>query len=401
MISDAMDAGGMLRQATQTGVVELDAAFWTTPDRLQEVGGQAIVPGWSSLEWNGLLLQVMRDAVHMVVDGRALRMPLSYAEQVAICREEGWISPTYEMCLAMQAQAKDHPEYVGLVSTTADEQKMKTVGFSRCFNEAIDQELRLPKASALTFGAWKLWILSNALATRGAVNHGFWDQTAKPPKPIQVAGTTHGPSHYDYSQVLQAVQRRAKDQQTGAEVDLLQVLQKPPFLFNAKWLTPYLLTPTEQTGGAPQAGPKLPPTLHRGDPLPEAIRQLQTILQVKVDGDFGPKTEAALRTYQAAHGLHVDGICGPQTWSVMLGLPAPAQLQGEAPACRRALNDATRPSQSGARRATGSWATLGTRRGRPTTTRGTPSTSRTTFRTAATPASSPSSRSRRTSASRT
>ena len=32
------------------------------------------------------------------------------------------------------------------------------------------------------------------------------------------------------------------------------------------------------------------------------------------DGDFGPKTEAAVKAYQQDRGVHVDGIVGDQTW---------------------------------------------------------------------------------------
>ena len=33
-----------------------------------------------------------------------------------------------------------------------------------------------------------------------------------------------------------------------------------------------------------------------------------------VDGDFGPKTEAAVKAYQRDRGVQVDGIVGDQTW---------------------------------------------------------------------------------------
>lgn len=37
------------------------------------------------------------------------------------------------------------------------------------------------------------------------------------------------------------------------------------------------------------------------------------------DGRFGPGTDSALRSYQKAKGLVVDGVCGPKTWNKLLG----------------------------------------------------------------------------------
>ena len=37
------------------------------------------------------------------------------------------------------------------------------------------------------------------------------------------------------------------------------------------------------------------------------------------DGDFGSNTDKALRAYQKAKGLSVDGCCGPSTWAKLLG----------------------------------------------------------------------------------
>jgi peptidoglycan hydrolase-like protein with peptidoglycan-binding domain len=38
-----------------------------------------------------------------------------------------------------------------------------------------------------------------------------------------------------------------------------------------------------------------------------------------VDGDFGPKTEAAVKAYQQDRGVEADGIVGDQTWWVPAG----------------------------------------------------------------------------------
>lgn len=58
------------------------------------------------------------------------------------------------------------------------------------------------------------------------------------------------------------------------------------------------------------------PTLRRGSPYREAVREWQGIIDVVVDGDFGPKTEAATEAWQAARGLVSDGVVGPKTWAV-------------------------------------------------------------------------------------
>ena len=51
----------------------------------------------------------------------------------------------------------------------------------------------------------------------------------------------------------------------------------------------------------------------------ENVRTVQYLLDapgtsVAVDGIFGPKTTAAVKSFQKAHGLTADGIVGNQTW---------------------------------------------------------------------------------------
>ena len=58
------------------------------------------------------------------------------------------------------------------------------------------------------------------------------------------------------------------------------------------------------------------PTLRRRS-TGEFVRQLQTRLGITVDGDFGPKTEAAVRQFQRTKDLVPDGIVGPKTWAAL------------------------------------------------------------------------------------
>lgn len=45
-----------------------------------------------------------------------------------------------------------------------------------------------------------------------------------------------------------------------------------------------------------------------------AVRCLQAILGVSVDGDFGKNTKTALKTFQKNVGINDDGCCGQNTW---------------------------------------------------------------------------------------
>lgn len=45
----------------------------------------------------------------------------------------------------------------------------------------------------------------------------------------------------------------------------------------------------------------------------EDVKYLQLLLNIDIDGSFGPTTQNAVKAYQKAHGLVVDGSCGPAT----------------------------------------------------------------------------------------
>ena len=53
------------------------------------------------------------------------------------------------------------------------------------------------------------------------------------------------------------------------------------------------------------------------------VKKLQEKLGVEAIGTFGPKTEAAVKSWQKANGLKDDGIVGDATWAKLFGKSAP------------------------------------------------------------------------------
>ena len=92
-------------------------------------------------------------------------------------------------------------------------------------------------------------------------------------------------------------------------------------------------------GGSPPAPPPPPPPPSAPAAETDLARSLPTLEQAgshakvwtmqvlletaghdvgSTDGDFGPRTAAALRAFQQARGLTQDAICGPLTWTALL-----------------------------------------------------------------------------------
>lgn len=75
-----------------------------------------------------------------------------------------------------------------------------------------------------------------------------------------------------------------------------------------------------------QSPPPLPsgpasPVLRRGSSGPK-VRDVQNALRVagfpvQLDGDFGSRTDEAVRAFQASRDLEADGVVGPATWAAL------------------------------------------------------------------------------------
>lgn len=73
---------------------------------------------------------------------------------------------------------------------------------------------------------------------------------------------------------------------------------------------------------APAPPPTSKPVLRKGNKGP-AVMELQRKLNgvtgagLVVDGDFGPRTDTAVRNFQSFFKLGTDGIVGPKTWGML------------------------------------------------------------------------------------
>lgn len=112
------------------------------------------------------------------------------------------------------------------------------------------------------------------------------------------------------------------------------------------------------TGGAtapttPNATPSSvanPKPLRDGGPHETGLQMIQHALGVHADGEWGPATERALRRFQGAHGLAVNGVSNAATLTALgldpsyepplppLTAPAPDAMRGPSSAVRAELH---------------------------------------------------------------
>ncbi|SDY85030.1 N-acetylmuramoyl-L-alanine amidase [Thermoactinomyces sp. DSM 45892] len=69
--------------------------------------------------------------------------------------------------------------------------------------------------------------------------------------------------------------------------------------------------------GVKKTSLKYPGTILKEGSRGGYVKMIQSKLGVRADGIFGPKTEAAVKSFQRRKGLSVDGKVGPKTWAAM------------------------------------------------------------------------------------
>lgn len=113
-----------------------------------------------------------------------------------------------------------------------------------------------------------------------------------------------------------------KGRKPDTNFDMVDFREKVQGFINGTSVAPPLIPaaePATEAGGSPGR-----PTLRRGSEGP-FVKQLQQKLNLEADGNFGAKTEAALRNFQRLHNLVPDGITGPKTWKSLDAIVPAAQ----------------------------------------------------------------------------
>ncbi|MEP6613168.1 MAG: N-acetylmuramoyl-L-alanine amidase [Mucilaginibacter sp.] len=105
-----------------------------------------------------------------------------------------------------------------------------------------------------------------------------------------------------------------KGRKTDPNFDMDEFRAAVEKILNGTAANPVLIPGKEQAAGNKPARA----TLRRGlANAPALVKIVQAKLGLTADGDFGPKTEAAIRAFQIKHGAVGDGIVGPKTWAMI------------------------------------------------------------------------------------
>jgi len=87
------------------------------------------------------------------------------------------------------------------------------------------------------------------------------------------------------------------------------VVRRQKIYTDAYWVGRPAATSSTQATGAH-------PTLRLGSTGP-AVVTVQRLLDLSADGEFGPRTDAAVRRFQARNGLTANGVVAASTWSAL------------------------------------------------------------------------------------
>lgn len=161
----------------------------------------------------------------------------------------------------------------------------------------------------LDSGANYGWLVPAAMVTAGARSPTWRGIRVYPTSlpdayAIQPVGHAHGPDHVDYSQLGYAV-REVEVEDTEPDTPKPVTKRETPASLRRDDLIPLRRTL------------RLQRPMMQG----EDVQVVQLAVGAKPDGWYGPATARAVRRWQRASDLVVDGVVGPMTWAALDAAP--------------------------------------------------------------------------------
>jgi len=125
---------------------------------------------------------------------------------------------------------------------------------------------------------------------------------------------------------------RSRRRREYAALQRTPVYRKKRALVSAALMTATVLAPVHDDARAQGTAVAANGDMLRMGSRGPAVTELQRMLGIPADGIFGRQTRRAVRSYQAAHGLEVDGIAGPITRGALAGGGGGGDVQQRLPA---------------------------------------------------------------------
>lgn len=166
---------------------------------------------WVPLTVGDYQLEVSPDC--LAVNG--IRLPVSFADVVAICKSQDMVPNTKAVCDARWAQGDKRIVLRDRPPTNHGPDAQLAIE-TRQWSAKIG-----PITKVLKMGPWKEWVLNDVLLPKQATNYGLWGPNGSP---IQSLGHRHNDLHVDDSQFFAPIRRTALFK--GQRVNLLDELAR-------------------------------------------------------------------------------------------------------------------------------------------------------------------------------
>jgi N-acetyl-anhydromuramyl-L-alanine amidase AmpD len=323
-----------------TQVQFVDASDWE--EAILAAKGSWIVPAMVDVPVpGGASIRVSADYFAIGEPDDYLYVPMRGTTAQRVADVLGYLLPTKKIvdltwaAAAVRLTPQPKPEVVGT-------QRQVSVAAAREHSAAVQAQLAGRGAGgALVRGHKKdAGVLTNRLSQRPAqVSIYGWYTPVNLPglalanHPIQPLSLVHEWTYADYSHGISFVDPTMQIGGSPASVaSVLGSANQSALVSDEGPLKVLRIPPPQPTVSAPAApSPEAPAPAASAPAAPAVLRQGSTGVQVRmvqgwlaslgftvsVDGDFGAQTDAAVRAFQTAHGLAVDGAVGPEVMTAL------------------------------------------------------------------------------------